>query len=174
MSTLTPCCTWTWARTPGSSRGRMHRSESTSHLETQIHAAPFNLHFFSLIRCFSSSRPIRRTFISSCLNPTAWSTWICRAQTAVLTQWVFNGWVWSNVCLWDALWYCLKSSKGLLVTKITFFWIALANVCLLLNVQRVRDDKLEVSEVVFFIIEISSTKQKETQKATLPSLSAHP
>lgn len=81
----------------------------------------FNLHFFSLIRCFSSSRPIRRTFISSCLNPTAWSTWICRAQTAVLTQWVFNGWVWSNVCLWDALWYRLKSSKGLLVTKITFF-----------------------------------------------------
>lgn len=159
MSTLTPCCTWTWARTPGSSRGRMHRSESTSHLETQIHAAPFILHFFSLIRCFSSSQPVRRTFISSCLNPTAWSTWICRAQTAVLTQWVFNGWVWSNVCLWDATWYQLKSGR---IGNI--FWMALANICLLLNVQRACDDKLKVSAAVFYNWDFFNETKINTKK----------
>ncbi len=36
-STPTLCCTWTWARTPGSSQGKMPRSESAAHLETKTH-----------------------------------------------------------------------------------------------------------------------------------------
>lgn len=31
---------------------------------------------------------LRRTCTSSCLSPTAWSIWICQAQTALWTQWV--------------------------------------------------------------------------------------
>lgn len=33
MSTPTPSCTWTWARTQGSCQGRMLRSENTTHLK---------------------------------------------------------------------------------------------------------------------------------------------
>lgn len=35
MNTPTLSCTWTWARTPGCCRGRMPRSESAAHLETE-------------------------------------------------------------------------------------------------------------------------------------------
>lgn len=56
MSTPTPSCTWTWARTQASSRGKMPRSESTTHLETTKHAVPFKQHFatFNMMSLFSS------------------------------------------------------------------------------------------------------------------------
>lgn len=48
MSTPTLSCTWTWARTPGSSRGRTPRSESAARLGTKTHTAPFIRHFSGL------------------------------------------------------------------------------------------------------------------------------
>lgn len=58
MSTPTPSCTWTWARTPGSSRGRMPRSDSKIHLETKTHT-PFilprlNMTSLSFSLCFQN------------------------------------------------------------------------------------------------------------------------
>ncbi len=54
MSTPTLSCTWTWARTLGSSQGRMPRSESKTHLETKTHTAPFICHFSNLTWLFFS------------------------------------------------------------------------------------------------------------------------
>ena len=111
MSTPTLSCTWTWARTPGSSRGRMPRSESAAKpIWKQKHTL---LHFYSTSSAsydsslsLSPSRflvSVSRTCISSCLSPTAWSTWICRARIAPSTRWVFDVYVQrfkQNAFLW--------------------------------------------------------------------------
>ncbi|XP_032381837.1 capping protein, Arp2/3 and myosin-I linker protein 3 isoform X3 [Etheostoma spectabile] len=54
-----------------------------THLETTTNTAPFIRHFSSLI---SLPLSVSRISISSCLSPTAWSIWICRAQTAPWIQ----------------------------------------------------------------------------------------
>ena len=84
------------------------RERRKTHLETKTHTAPFLLHFISFIWLLSLSLSrflvsVSRTCISSCLSPTAWSTWICRARIAPSTRWVFDVYVQrfkQNAFLW--------------------------------------------------------------------------
>lgn len=95
-STPTLCCTWTWARTPGSFQERTLRLEG-SRPETQTLAALFVRWFSGFVWRLSFFPSAPRTCISSCLSPTAWYIWICRAQIAPWTRWVMNGREPSNV-----------------------------------------------------------------------------